>query len=67
MMSEIIERSDCTAKVEFLNELGLGRTVCVNKKYHNDKYVHLRVSALENNCTIDSAHASPVSFFEKLF
>lgn len=33
---------------------------CVNK-YHNDKYVHLRVSGLENNSSIDGAHAHSVS------
>lgn len=33
---------------------------CVNKKYHNDKYVQLRVPVLKNSCSIDGAYAHPV-------
>lgn len=40
---------------------------CVNKKYHNDKYVQLRVPVLKNSCSIDDAHAHPCLKFEKLF
>lgn len=34
---------------------------CVNYKYHNDKYVQLRVPVLKNSCSIDGAHSHPVS------
>lgn len=40
---------------------------CVNKKYHNDKYVHLRISGLENNSSIDAAHVHPVSNLRSCF